>query len=77
MIIPYVLFSLPPTVIHHKRTPTGASTNDEALAYKLGIPGVVYDYYAELVTLFFPYDEFKYEPCPYIFGPRKRDPHIY
>lgn len=58
-----------------KGRPTGASKEDEALAYKLGIPGIVYDYCAEYVDYLFPYNELKDNPCPYIFGPRQRSPY--
>lgn len=58
-----------------KGRPTGPSKEDEALANNLGIPGIVYDYYADHITYLFPYDEYKDDPCPYLFGPRQKSPY--
>ncbi len=52
---------------------TGASQEDENLAYKLDIPGFVFDY--SYSSVWGTYDYETDFPTTYVFGPRQRSPY--
>ena len=54
---------------------TGASQEDENLAYKLDIPGFVFDYSYSSVWGTYDYETEADFPTTYVFGPRQRSPY--
>ncbi|WP_305152375.1 hypothetical protein [uncultured Duncaniella sp.] len=54
---------------------TGPSEKDIEAAQLLGVPGILYDYNAESVSWFFPYEDSL--PMPYFFGDKRRPNRYY
>lgn len=55
--------------------PTGASDKDIAAAYRMGLPGLLYDYEPPTISDLTPYEELPPFLTP--FGPMKREPVYY